>query len=152
MARIPKVTLRKRAVANGKESLYLDFYPPIRDPFSMRMTRRESLGIYIYAKPKNETEREFNQDMWMKAEVIRGLRAQSIINEEYDFLDKSKKQADFLAYFKEVAQKKDQKWMKVYLHFSNFVKGKCTFGEVNVDLCNKFRNYLLDAKQLKPLI
>ena len=149
MARIPKVTLRKRAVANGKESLYLDFYPPIRDPFSMRMTRRESLGIYIYAKPKNETEREFNQDMWMKAEVIRGLRAQSIINEEYEFLDKSKKQADFLAYFKEVAQKKDQKWMKVYLHFSNFVKGKCTFGEVNVDLCNKFRNYLLDAKQLK---
>ena len=68
------------------------------------MTRRESLGIYIYAKPKNEAEREFNQDMLMKAEVIRGLRAQSIINEEYDFLDKSKKQADFLAYFKKVAQ------------------------------------------------
>lgn len=104
MARIPKVTLHKRAVANAKESLYLDFYPPIRDPFSMLMTRRESLGIYIYAKPKNEAEREFNQDMLMKAEVIRGLRAQSIINEEYDFLDKSKKQADFLAYFKKVAQ------------------------------------------------
>ena len=149
MARIPKVTLRKRAVVDAKESLYLDFYPPVRDPFSMRMTRREALGIYIYAKPKNETEREFNQDMLMKAEVIRGLRTQSLINEEYDFLDKSKKQADFLAYFKEVAQKKDQKWMKVYLHFSSFVKGKCTFGEVNVDLCNKFRDYLLDANQLK---
>ena len=149
MAKIPKVTLRKRAVVNAKESLYLDFYPPVRDPFSMRMTRREALGIYIYAKPKNETERDFNKEMLMKAEVIRGLRTQSLINEEYDFLDKSKKQADFLAYFKNVAQKKDQKWMKVYLHFYSFVKGKCTFGEVNVDLCNKFRDYLLNAKHLK---
>ncbi len=39
--------------------------------------------------------------------------------------------------------------MKVYLHFSNFVNGKCTFGEVNVGLYNKFRDYLLGAKQLK---
>ena len=68
MATIPKVKLRKRVVSGAKESLYLDFYPPIRDPFTMRMTRRESLGIYIYAKPKNEMEREFNQEMIMKGD------------------------------------------------------------------------------------
>lgn len=39
--------------------------------------------------------------------------------------------------------------MFVYQHFYNFVKGQCTFGEVNVDLCKKFREYLLNAKQLK---
>lgn len=149
MATIPKVSLRKRPIAGAKESLYLDFYPPIRDPFSMRMTRREALGIYIYARPKTDNEREFNKDMLMKAEIIRGLRAQSLLNEEFDFLDKSKKQADFLAYFKAIAQKKDQKWMKVYLHFSLFVKEKCTFGDVTVELCNKFRHYLLNANQLK---
>lgn len=37
----------------------------------------------------------------------------------------------------------------VYAHFSNFVQGKCSFGEVNVDLCKRFRTYLLNAKQLK---
>ena len=36
-----------------------------------------------------------------------------------------------------------------YQHFYNCVKGQCTFGEVNVDLCKKFREYLLNAKQLK---
>lgn len=37
----------------------------------------------------------------------------------------------------------------MYAHFKNFVKGKCTFGNIDVDLCNKFRNYLLNANQLK---
>ena len=46
------------------------------------------------------------------------------------------------------AKKKDQKWEKVYLHFNNFVKGKCTFGDVTVELCNKFRDYLLNTNQL----
>ena len=44
---------------------------------------------------------------------------------------------------------KDEKWTFVYQHFYNFVKGKCSFGEVNVDLCKRFREYLLNAKQLK---
>lgn len=39
--------------------------------------------------------------------------------------------------------------MKVYLHFNKFVNGKCSFGDVTVDLCNKFRDYLLDSSQLK---
>ena len=38
------------------------------------MSRREYLGIYIYARPKNEMEREFNNDMLMKAEAIRFIR------------------------------------------------------------------------------
>ena len=37
----------------------------------------------------------------------------------------------------------------VYLHFNNFVHGKCTFEEIDVELCNKFREYLLNARQLK---
>lgn len=48
-----------------------------------------------------------------------------------------------------MCRNKDQKWQFVYQHFHNFVKGQCTFGEVNVDLCKKFREYLLHAKQLK---
>lgn len=49
-----KVTLRQRAIRNEKISLYLDYYPAIRNPETMTMSRREYLGIYIYANPKNE--------------------------------------------------------------------------------------------------
>ena len=42
----------------GRISLYLDFYPAIRNPHTNRMSRRETLGIYIYASPKNEREKQ----------------------------------------------------------------------------------------------
>lgn len=56
------VTLRQKPLRNDRISLYLDYYPAIRNPYTMKMSRREFLGIYIYAKPKNEQQRMFNQD------------------------------------------------------------------------------------------
>ena len=50
--------------------------------------KNESLGnifgIYIYARPKNEIERDFNNEMLSKAEAIRCIRVQAIVNEEFD--------------------------------------------------------------------
>lgn len=77
----PKVMLRQRAIRNGRISLYLDYYPAVRNPETMQMSRREYLGIYIYAHPKNEMEREFNMDMLNKAEAIRCICVQLIVNE-----------------------------------------------------------------------
>ena len=142
------VTLRRRELKNDKESLYLDFYPPIRCPDTMKMSRREYLGIYIYKRAKNEVQREYNNEMLLKAEAIRSIRVQSLINEEFGFLDKHKMKGDFLLYFKEIALSKDKKWMMVYAHFKRFVAGSCTFGEVTVDLIRKFRHYLLTTTQL----
>ena len=144
-----KVTVRQAKIKNGMISLYLDYYPAIRNPKTMRMTRREYLGIYIYANPKNQMEADFNKDMLMKAEGIRCIRVQSLINEQFGFLDKTKQKADFLAYFKEKCRRKYQKWDIVYSHFSKFVNGKCTFGDITIELCQGFRDYLLNAHQLK---
>lgn len=47
-----KVTVRQRAIRNNRISLYLDYYPAVRNPETMQMSRREYLGIYIYAHPK----------------------------------------------------------------------------------------------------
>ena len=142
------VTLRQKPLRNDRISLYLDYYPAIRNPYTMKMSRREFLGIYIYAKPKNEQQRMFNQDMLNKAEAIRCIRVQSLINEEFGFLDKNKQKVDFLAYFRTKALEKYEKWDCVYNHFEKFVGGKCTFGDVTVELCEKFRDYLLKCKQI----
>ena len=45
-----KVTVRQRAIRNNRISLYLDYYPAVRNPETMQMSRREYLGIYIYGK------------------------------------------------------------------------------------------------------
>ena len=75
--------------------------------------------------------------------ALRCRRYESIVNERYDFFDKEKMKGDFLAYFKEKAEKKNCKWEHVYKHFERFCVGKCRFDEINVDLCNKFREYLM---------
>jgi len=87
--------------------------------------------------------------MLIKAEGIRSIRVQSLINEEFGFLDKHKFSQDFLAYYAETANGKNIKWQFVYSHFSKFVNGQCTFNDVSVELCRKFRDYLLKAKKLK---
>lgn len=144
-----KVTLRRKPITRGRESLYLDFYPPIRCKSTMKLVYKEYLGIYIYQNPQNEIQRDYNNEMQLKAEAIRAIRVQSCINEEFDFLDKEKMKGDFLAYFKETCRHKDQKWEKVCLHFEKFVGSKCTFGDISVDLVRRFGEYLKTARQLK---
>ena len=142
------VTLRTRKIKNGTQlSFYLDYYPGYRDELTMKVQRHESLGIYIFAKPKNQRERDYNERMTEKAEALRCRRYESIVNERYDFFDKEKQKGDFLKYFKMKAEKKNTKWENVYKHFEAFCEGKCMFGEVNVDLCNKFKDYLFTAPQ-----
>ena len=68
--------------------IILDYYPAIRNPETMEMSRREYLHIYIYQRPKNEVQREYNNEMLLMAEAIRSIRVQSFINEEYVFMDR----------------------------------------------------------------
>ena len=99
-----KVTVRKRPIKNGQASLYLDFYPAIHNPKTGRFTRREYLGIYIYEKPTEKFEIEYNKTMLRNAELIKCRRTESIIAENFGFLDRSKGNEDFLEYFRNTAK------------------------------------------------
>ena len=142
------VTLRMRPIKKGtQQSFYLDYYPGYRDESTMKVQRHETIGIYIFTRPKNQRERDYNERMTEKAEAIRCRRYESIVNERYDFFDREKEKASFLAWFKKKADAKNVKWQNVYKHFEKFCEGKCTFGEINVDLCNRFKEYLYNASQ-----
>lgn len=93
------VTLRTRPLKNKMLSFYLDYYPGYRDKETMKVIRHESLGIYIYANPKNKREQNFNDVMTEKAEAIRCRRFESVVNERYDFFDRYKLKGDFLEYY-----------------------------------------------------
>ena len=69
------VTLRTRKIKKGTQlSFYLDYYPGYRDESTMKVQRHESLGIYIFAKPKNQREKDYNERMTEKAEALRCRR------------------------------------------------------------------------------
>ena len=84
-----KVSLRQRPIKDDRLSLYLDYYPPIRNPKTMKMSRREYLGFYIYAKPRTKAQKEYNDAILMRAEIIRCRRQEAVINNEFGFMDRS---------------------------------------------------------------
>ena len=88
-ATIVKVTLRQEKLRSGKVSLYLDYYPPIWNPHIKKMSRREFLGLYLYDEPKDRFERDYNEEIMLKARGIRATRELAIINEEFGFLDRT---------------------------------------------------------------
>lgn len=69
-----KVTVRRRPIKNGQTSLYLDFYPPVRNPKTGKLSRREYLGLYIYTNPVERFQQEYNKSMIQKAEIIKCRR------------------------------------------------------------------------------
>ena len=122
-----KVTVRKRPIKNGQVSLYLDYYPAVRHPKTGKPTRREYLGIYIYA------------------ELIKCRRTEAIINEEYGFLDRNRGKESFLEYFRSKMADDDnyRNWSTAYKHFEKYCGGSCTFDNLTLDLCQGFLTYLL---------
>ncbi len=140
-----KVTVRRRPIKNGQISLYLDYYPAIRNPRTGKKTRREFLGIYIYANPTEKFEIEFNKTMIRNAELIKCRRTEAIINEEFDFIDRSKGKESFLDYFRlKMEEAHNQKnWNSAYKHFEMYCGGVCTFNVFTVEYCQGFLTYLL---------
>ena len=135
-----KVTVRSRPISGDRRTLYLDYYPAVRIPETMKMMRQETLGMYLYDKPKNQIQKRHNESTLAQAEAIRCLRVQ-----EFGFLDKQRLNTDFLEYFRKETLMRNCSWASCYKHFKTFVGGKCTFAQINVDLCVKFREYLLKA-------
>lgn len=145
-----KVTLRKRLLNSGKITLYLDYYPPLRHPDTRKNIRHEYLGIYLVKNPKFAIEKEANKEKTRQAEAIRAERELAIIRRQYDFIDRTRQKMDFLAYFRTKLAGKDQKWIRVYDHFSNYCSGHCTMKEITVPFfCDGFKEYLLNAQQLR---
>ena len=144
-----KVKIRSYPISQGRRSLQLDYYPPIRNPETNKLVRLETLGMYIFDKPQTAFQREHNTATLAQAEAIRGIRQQSVINEEFGFLDKTKLKADFLAFFWKFALENGNTWESAFRHFERFMSGRCTFGELTLDLCLKYRQYIQKATKFR---
>ncbi|MFL5739312.1 MAG: tyrosine-type recombinase/integrase [Flavisolibacter sp.] len=51
-----KVTLRQKPISGNRQSLYLDFYPPIPNPETAELTRREFLNLFIVNEFETEAQ------------------------------------------------------------------------------------------------
>ena len=124
-----KVKLRKRKITGERQSLYLDFYPPIVNPENGELSRREYLGMYVFNSTRNPLDKTHNTNTLQLAEQIRQKRESDLNKPEiYNALEqeqikKNKKQdGDFIAYFKKLAEKKNHSNRFIWLGSCDFLK------------------------------
>lgn len=155
------VKLRQKEIANGRISLYLDFYPPILNSTTNEYTRREFLKIYLFKKPKDQIQKISNIENLRTAELIQAKR-QNELNKQniYTQLEKEQLQIQaignesFVAYFKKLGDKKKGNnrsiWNSTITHFDIFLKNQdLRFKNVTIPLIEDFKDYLLQAKSLR---
>lgn len=144
------VYIRKRKGKDNKTYLNLEFNPPYFNPQTKKTSRYEFLHIYIYTNPQTSLQRTYNAEMMQLAENIRCQRVISITSADNGIFDKFNLKRDFLAYFKQKADKKNKSWHFALKYFTQFMHGKCTFGNLTVKLAEDFQEYLLTADVQNP--
>jgi integrase len=141
-----KVKLREKKISGNRQSLYLDFYPAIPHPETGEPTRREFLGLYIYAekikdksgKDKNiklsPIDKHHNKETLQLAEQIRQKRENHLNKpeiytgyEKEQLKIKEQGEQNFVAYFKSLADKRKasnhDNWVSAYKYLNTFTGG-----------------------------
>ncbi len=155
-----KVKLRQKVISGNRQSLYLDFYPPIPHPETDEPTRREFLGMYLFDNSKNLIDKQHNKETLQLAEQIRQKRENNINKPEiYTGYEKEQLKIKelgeqcFVTYFKALANKRQasnkDNWFAAYNYLETFTNGKLKFIDLNEKFCNEFRNYLLTTNSKK---
>lgn len=155
-----KVKLREKAISGGRKSLYLDFYPPIVNQVTGELTRREFLGLYIVDNAKNALDKVQNKNVLQRAEQIRQIRENNLNKPEiYHEFEKAQLrlkelgEADFVAYFKKLADKRassnHDNWMSAYNYLTAYAGEHLPFSKVDEPFCEGFKEYLLTTKSVR---
>lgn len=155
-----KVKLRQKKISGNRQSLYLDFYPPIPHPETGEPTRREFLGLYVSAKNKNPLDKNSNKETLQLAEQIRQKRENSLNKpeiytgyEKEQLRIKEQGEKNFVEYFKKLTDKRKasnhDNWVSAYNYLVTFTKGNLKFSDLNEILCNEFQEFLLTTKSNK---
>lgn len=155
-----KVSVRFKKLAKGRKRIYLDYYPAIIHPETGKSTRREFLKLFLYERPKNETEKSHNKENKAIAENIRAKRQIEVLQGNYNFLCKDNKNSNFLNYLKSIleqrkeAKKNYQAWKSMYMYLFRFSEGQLIVRKLTKQFAESFKDYLLNTHQLtnaKPL-
>lgn len=160
-----KVSLRVKKISDKKESLYLDFYPPITNPTTGKPTRREFLGLHINPETitdkdgnvkkikLNPIDKQHNKDTKKLAEDIKAKRMLEVQRGDYGFLANDSQQQNFIDYCKGIAAKHSLRNREVWncaIHYLEDFGGKSLrFADLNVKFCNDYTEYLLNAKRMR---
>lgn len=144
-----KVKLRKKPISGGRQTLYLDFYPPIPNFETGKPTRREFLKLYLYDKPKSEADKIHNKETFQLADDIKATRQLMIQAQNYGFLASKSQNSCLIIYYRELVAKRtgsnNGNWKSALHYLEKFSGGTIRMVDINEKWCNEFKDFLLTA-------
>lgn len=148
-----KVKLRRKAISQGRLTLYLDYYPPIPNPDTGKLTRREFLGLYIYEDPISKLDKSYNKETLTLAENVRTSRQLEVNQRKFGFLSAIKRNTGLIDYYIEQGRKRKGSnrdiWLSSYYYLEQFFDEGTKLSELTVNTCNDYKNYLLTVKSIR---
>jgi integrase len=146
---MPKVSIRKKSISKGRQTLYLDYSPPLRNPKTGVPQRFEFLKLFIFDKPFNFIERRHNTETLELVENIRATRQLDIQNRMFGFISDRNRSSNFIDYFREYTDKKKKtesdNHAMAFRYFVAFAGHDIIFNDVDEFLCEDYRNFMLSG-------
>ncbi len=146
---MPKVTIRRRPLKDGRQSILLDYAPPLKNPKNGKPQRFEFLELFTYQKPANRLERQHNTETNALVENIRAQRQLDIQNRKFGFKSDRDRSGNFVEYFKEFTRSKQKSTSDniamSFRYFVEFIGYDLTFYEVDEFLVTDYKNFLLSG-------
>jgi integrase len=143
------VIIRTRSLSKNRQSLYLDYSPPIFNSSTNKLQRYEFLKLCVYNEPTNGIERKHNKETTKLVEWIRLKRHLDIQNGRFGFLSESNRGGYFVNYFKKYTarrQKTDSDNMAMaFRYYEDFISRGLQSCDLNESICEGFRSYLLSS-------
>lgn len=151
------VTLRSKKIANGKRSLYLDYFPEIISPKTGTTTRREFLKLHIYDTPKDNIQKQHNTTQVELAELIRSQRLIDLKNKEFGLKEHIDLDINFLEFYKIVVEDylingskgNYHSWKSSLDYWELFIGDKLMSKQLTQYHVEKYRTFLLSVKSIK---
>ena len=151
------VTLRTKKIANGKRSLYLDYFPEVISPKTGKPTRREFLKLYIHEKPKDEIQKQHNSTQVELAEHIRSKRLLDLRNKEFGLKEHVDLDVNFFDFYQNIvddylnngSKGNYHSWKSSLDYWDLFIGKKLMSKQLTPYHVEKYREFLLTVKSIK---
>ncbi len=146
-----KISLKKKKLKNGKQSLYLESYNGsyINNNGVKKHNRTfEYLKLYILENPKTPKEKKTNKETLELAEQILALRKADHIQGKYNIKNGRKSKTNFLQYYTKLKEERYESkgnydnWDAAYKHIEAFCPQSITFENVDEDFVKRFKKHL----------
>lgn len=143
------VKLRAKALRNNRQTLFLDYYPPLLNPATGKSTRFVCLKLYLFTKPENDFQRKHNKQTLITANTVCAQRQIELQNRRFGLVSEHEREASFIDVYRQVARQRRQgvhdQWEMSLRYFIAFCGREIILPELTDYLCEDFKNYLLSG-------